>query len=445
MKKIRSLLIALLLGSSMAWAVDTETPVNRIVAIVNNGVITAGDLDTTVAIESFEAASAGISLPDHHSLEMQALQELITQTAALQLAERNHIAVTDQDVDSALKTMLEAGHTTLAQLNQHLTAAGISEAEYRNFLKQQLIIRKLEQAAIASSIMVTPDEITRYLDQQQKLNAPNVEYTVSHILISLPANPTPEDIQKASAKAQKVHDEIVKGLSFEQAAMQYSDSDDATKGGVLQSLPLLGLPDIFIAPVKSLKPGEISEPFKSATGFHIVKLDSVKSADMPTHTITQYHLAQILIQTSPIVSPEKAKHLLTHLLTALKNGEDFATLARQNSEDSVTAGSGGDLGWVSVQQLSGPYAHVVSSLADNAVSQPFETDKGWVIVKMLGKRQHNDTENYLREQAANAIFQKKAMEMVNSWKAQIRGESFVKILVPYLNPEDHSFGSSDAA
>ena len=408
-------------------------PINQIVAIVNNGVITQNQLNTAVNLEKMQADTAGIAPPDDLSLERQALQNLITQTAALQMASRNNITVSDKDITAAIQGILEKTGRTQDQLTTYLSKFDLTEKNYREFVQNQLIIRSLAEQAIASNIMVTPDEVNTYIAQEKQIKPSDVTYHVAHILIALPENPTPADIQKAKAKATDISEEIKKGLDFGSAAMKYSASGDAATGGDLGDEPLNMLPTIFLGPVQSLKPGQVSAPFQSASGFHLIKLISMKSATAIHHDVTQYQIKQIVIHTSPILSSDQAETILNHLKIALSNGQSFDLLARENSQDAISASKGGLLDWASLNELGPYYASMINQLKPGEVSQPFSIKDGWAIIQLIASRQHDDSADFARQEATNAIFQKKAMEAVNTWEAELRGESYVKILLPELN------------
>jgi peptidyl-prolyl cis-trans isomerase SurA len=424
---------------SAAATQNSNLPINQIVAIVNNGIITQSQLETAVNFEKMQADAAGVTgLPDELSLQKQALQGLITQTTALQLANRNNITVQSQALDQAIQSISGKMQKTPDQFTIYLKKFDLTDEDYRTFIQNQLIIRSLAEQAIASNITVTPDEINTYIAQEKQLTSSDVTYHVAHILISLPENPSPTDIQTAKNKAEHIAAEIKQGMDFSTAAIKYSASQDAATGGDLGEQPLNMLPLIFIGPVQSLNPGEVSSPIQSASGFHLVKLISEKSATPLIHYITQYQIKQILINTSPILSSSQAKTILDHLRLELINGKSFDVLARENSQDTLSAAQGGTLNWASLENLGPYYASVINGLKPGEISEPFPFKNSWILIKLINSRQYDDTANFARQEASNAIFQKKAMEAVNTWEAELRGESYVRILVPSLNLDSDS-------
>ncbi len=407
---------------------------NQIVALVNEGVVTQTQVDTRVNLEKMQATVANISLPDTLSLEQQSLERLITQTVALQLAARNQITVSDQAVTEAMNQISARTSSSQEDFALNLKKFNLTEANYRELIKDQLILRALAEKAIAANIIVSPDEVNAYIAQQKQTGTEQELYHVAHILIALPANPSPEDLQKAKAKADQVATAIQQGLDFSTAAMKYSASEDATSGGDLGEEPLNQLPTLFIGPVKNLKPGEVSPPFISPSGYHLLKLISVHTSPPVQHFVTQYQIKQIIIHTSPVISDSQAETMLDHLRMALENGKSFDVLARENSQDPLSASKGGLVDFASLNDLGPEDAAVIQELKPGEISQPFRISGGWALIQLLQSRQYNDTADFAKKEAMNVIFQKKAMDAMETWEAQLRGESYIKILVPRLNP-----------
>ena len=408
---------------------------NRIVAIANQDAITQTQLNEAVKQATMQITQAGLTPPSAQALQRQVLQQLILQKIALQLAKVNNITVSDVEVDQAIDSLLDNNHATQAQLEQSLQQAGVSLDAYRDTIRTQLIISRLEQKAVASSIMVTPQEIDNFLSARAKLSN-NTEYDISHILISLPNNPTPQDIAQYQAKAQNIVNELnQKKITFAKAAMQYSSAGDAMQGGDLGYETANQIPSVFVKYLPGMKVGSIVGPIQDASGFHIFTLNGTKTPPQQQHFVEQYHIQNILIKTTPVVDDARAQTMLNELREAIQNGKSFSTLAEQNSQDSSTRSKGGDMGWNSLTNLTDPtLANEVASLPLNTVSTPFKTNDGWQIIEVIGKRQYNDTKDYLRDQAAQTIFRQKAQNALQTWQDKILGESYVHILIPSLRP-----------
>lgn len=433
-----------LLLSTTAWATTAKTDtslqklpsdaqlVNGIVAIVNNRVITWQQLNQATKMAEAQAQQNSISLPDKTSLQRQVLNHLIVQEIALELAKLNNIKISDEQVDHAMQQVTLQNGISMKQLTSMLTKQGINMSEYKKSIHDQLVIRELEQRAVANNIIITPTEINNYLKQQQANGGMNTEYDVEHILISLPNNPTPAQVDATHQKAQKVRNDINNGMEFAQAAMKYSDAGDALKGGDLGWMNAGQLPTIFVKPVTHMKSGEVYGPFKSGSGYHILKLVGKKTPPPQQHFITQYHVYQLVIKTSPVKSNLAAKAQIERIRLAIENGKSFSEMVKANSQDTATIAQGGDLGWVAADQLNPALANVVPTLSAGQVSQPIQVGNDWYLIKVTAERRHNATASFQRHQAQLAIFQKKAAQAVATWQAQIRGASFVKIIPKQL-------------
>ncbi len=411
--------------------------INRIIAIVNNGVITQVELNHAVAQAKHQIALHGLTPPSQRILERKVLQNLILQKIAIQLAKLNHITVSPAQVDAAIASIASRNHLSLTKMKSALKEQGLDYQQYRKSIRQQMLVNQLEQKAVASSIMVTPSEIDNYLAQREKLGAPNKQYKVEHILLPLPLHPTPQSIQKTRQQANKIMTLLSGNMSFKQAALKFSQAPDAMEGGDLGWKTLNQLPTVFVQAVKNLKPGQIAGPIQNDTGFHIIKLVAVKNPPQQQHYIEQYQVQQILIKLSPIMNAAKAKNTLDNILMDLKNGEKFSTLAKAYNQNTATEASDGKMGWITLDQQSATFKKTLRALSVGQVSKPFQTQAGWQIIQLTDKRRKNDTDTWLRHQAAQALFEQKAKKAVDTWQAQIKGESYIKILIPALrNAQD---------
>lgn len=407
--------------------------INGAVAIVNTDVITSQDLDNATTQAIAQAKAQGLSVPDKLTVERQVLQGLIMQKIALQLAKLNNITVSDDEVNAAIQQVAQSHQLTAAAMDKKLTANGVNLADFRTSIQNQLIIQKLEQAAVASSIVITPNEIDNYLANKMRSANANTEFHIQHILIALPSNPTADDYAQTKQKANSVLAKIKAGMPFSKAAMTYSDSSDALNGGDLGYKTLATMPTSFVSAITNMQVGQVSGLVPSDSGYNIIYLvDKKGGTPNKDYYVTEYHVDAILIKTSPIMSSSQAQAQLMRLRTALTNGKSFASVAQANSQDSVSSQNGGDLGWINLTNINPMLAAQIKALPLNTLSQPFQTTDGWYLIKVLGTRQVNDTTNYQREQARQDLFMMKANEALQAWQSQIRGGSYIKVLDPNL-------------
>lgn len=446
MKLFWTLLFAcLLLGAKCCFAEDGTAPAafNAIVAIVNNDVVTTQELSDATTQAVTQAKAQGLTLPDMQTIQRQVLQGLIMQKIALQLAKLNDITVSDEQLTAAIAHIATQNHLSVDALYSKLAQQGVDAASYQKTIRTQLMIQQLEQQAVAGSIIITPSQIDNYLANEARYANGNTEYDVGHILIALPQNPTADDYVILKAKANMVLKKIKAGLAFSQAAMTYSDAGDALSGGDLGYKPLSQLPTAFVEPVSTMQVGAVVGPITTDSGYNIITLLGKKggAAASDTHFVTEYHVEAILMKTSPLMNDQQVQAQMQRLETDLQNNVPFAKVAEANSQDYFTAPNGGDMGWVNPIKLNPTLAAYVQNTPVGTLSNPFKTSDGWYLIKVLGTRQVNDTNAYLRQRAEQALFMQKASEALMAWQAQIKGASYIKILDPSLAPSDATSGS----
>lgn len=431
MLKMQKILLAILFVLPLAafCAPQEGKAINSVVAIVNDGVITQSDLDSALKQAEAQAHMAGVQLPSQRMFEQKVLNKLIVEKVALQLAHVNHLSVTDSEINKSIAGVARQNRVSVDKLKSMIVSQGISFDQYRRLLKNKLLIRKLEQGAVASSIVITQQDVDNFLKQVNIEGKNPTEYTISHILIGFGDNPTPASIKAADQKAQSVIAKIKAGMSFTKAAVKYSAAGDALTGGLLKDKSLSDLPTIFAQLVPTMKVGGIKGPLKSEGGYHIIKLISKVAPKGANHFVEEFHIKMIMVKTSPILSADKAKTLLLSLRNAIKNGASFASIAKTNSQDVASASRGGDMGWVTTDKLPQGLGSEVATMTLNQLSQPFSIGSSWYLVDVLGKRQKDNTKAYKEMMARRALFQQKAVKAVQAWQAKIRAESYVKVLL----------------
>ncbi len=425
-------LLCLFLLTISITAMATGKVINQTIAIVNNDVITSHQLDQALKIAMATLQTSKLPTPDEDALKIQVLQQLIFQSIATQLAQTNHITASNQEVEQAIASIAERNQMTVSMLKQKLSEHSESLAAYQAQIKRQIIIHKLEQQAVAGSILITPEEVSNFLKTRAQLKNPDTQYQVAHILLALPDNPTAKNIEKVKKRAEQLVKKIKAGLSFKKAAITYSQSDDAMHGGVIPWSTANQLPTVFEKPILSMSPGDVVGPIENNTGFHILKLLKKRSPTKHKHYVEQFHIQQIFIKTSPILSATKAHSILKQIKEGLANGQNFTALAKRYSQDN----GNDDLGWLTSEDLPQPLAKAISTMPVNAISKPIVIGQSWYLIKLLGKRKHDNTKQYLEQQARQTLFQQRAAEALQTWRIKIMGESYIKILDPKLNPSD---------
>jgi peptidyl-prolyl cis-trans isomerase SurA len=398
---------------------------DRIAAIVNDGVVLNSELDQQIAAVSERLRAQKLELPPQNVLRQQVLDRLVLQEIQLQRANHDGIKVADETLNSALQDIAKRNNLTLSQLPDALASQGVDYPSYRDELRKEITLSMLRQRDVLDRISVTPKEIDQYLEKQAKMPSQNNEYNVSHILIAVPQEATPAQIDQAAKRATDVYQKAASGEDFAKLAVAYSNSQTALEGGALGWRKGNELPTFLADVIAKLKPGEVSEPLRTPTGFHIVRLNDVRGADTKTLE-NQVHVRHILMKTNELADDATVRQKLGVLRERIEKGEDFAGLAQTNSEDPGSAAQGGDLGWTGPGTFVPEFEHVIEGLKVNEISEPFHTQYGWHIAQLLGRRTIDNTGEMKRRRAMEAIRASKADEETELWLRRLRDDAYVE-------------------
>jgi peptidyl-prolyl cis-trans isomerase SurA len=415
------------LAAAQTRELDTRGEMlDRIAAIVNDGVVLDSDLETQIEVVSERLRAQKLELPPQNVLRQQVLERLVVQEIQLQRAQHDGVKVTDETLNAALQDVARRNNLTLSQLPQALSAQGIEYAAYRDDLRKEITLSMLRQRDVLEHISVTPKEIDTYLDKQAKKPAQNLEYNVSHILIAVPQEASQAQLDDAAKRATEVYDKAKGGQDFARLAVTYSNSQTALDGGSLGWRKDTELPTFLTDVVAKLKPGEVSEPLRTPTGFHIVRLNDIRGAGEGKAIENQVHVRHILMKTTALADDATVQQKLTALRDRILKGEDFSGLAQTNSEDPGSAAQGGDLGWTGPGSFAPEFEQQLGQLKDDEISEPFKTQYGWHIVQMLGHRTYDNTDEMKRRRAMEAIRASKADEETEIWLRRLRDEAYVE-------------------
>ena len=419
MKKI--LILSLLyLNSTMLFA--KAELLDEIVAIVDEGVILRSELDRAVdnIVQQFKAR--GAQLPPQSVLDQQVLDRLINQELQIQKANEAGVQISEAEVDQALSQVASQNKLTLQQMQMAVENDGMNFSEFRNDMRRELKSERIRNGLASQNVKVSEHEIDMYLADNDMSQS---EVELGHILVALESEADTATTKKVKQKAEKLYNDLMDGANFEDMAILYSSGQNAKEGGNLGWRSIKEVPTLFADQLKVMKVGEITHPVRSASGYHIIKLKNIR--EQQSKLITQYHARHILIENSELVTPAQGMEIINEIYSQLNEGKDFEKLAEEKSDDVTSAALGGDLGWFQLNDFGGRFGEVVSKLDDGEVSSPFQTSAGWHIVKRIGKRESDVTEEFKRRQAKQAIYARKMNEEIESWLSQIRGEAFVDI------------------
>jgi peptidyl-prolyl cis-trans isomerase SurA len=441
-KSIRmlALVAALVALARPAWPQTRELGatgelLDGVAAVVDTGVVLRSELAQRLAIVVANLRETQGQLPPEQRrplpplsvLEGQVLDQLIVRQLQLQRAESLGITVGDEMLNQALASIAQGFNLTFQQLPDALAADGIDYAMYRQDTREQLILEQLEQRDVVSRIAVAPREMDLCLSRLAASATDELDYNVSHLLIGLSSSASREDVDAARRRVEEIYGRLEAGEDFAQLAVQYSDGQTALEGGALGWRKGSQLPTLFRDVVIGMQPGEHSQPIQSGSGFHIVRLNEARGAEPVM--VDQLRARHILVTPNEILDDAASEQKLRGIREQLLDGEDFATLARAMSEDTVSAADGGDLGWVQPGDFVPEFEQTLAGLEVGAISEPFRTRYGWHLAQVTEKRSFDTTEDLKRQRCASEIRATKAEEERELWLRRLRDEAYVEILI----------------
>lgn len=409
---------------AFAQAVASE-PIDRIVAVVDEDVVLQSELDRQVAAVTAQFAKNPQQLPPHDVLEHQLLDRLIMQKLQVARADSTGVKVSDAQIDQALGTIAQQNRMDVSQLRGAIERQGMSYDGFRDNVREQLIVQQLRQRVAQSRVQVSDAEVDSLI---RNGNLHPGQMHIGYIMINVPDGATPEQVDEARAKADDVRKQIDEGMDFAAAAIRYSNAENALQGGDLGWRSANELPPAMVDAADKMQEGEVSHPIRGANGFHIIKL--IGKRDTATHMVTEYEASHILVKTSELVTNEQAEKKIEEIRARVVGGEDFATVAKATSEDEQTAGLGGDLGWFVGEAYGTSIANTVKDMKPGDISQPFQTNAGWHILKLVDVRQTDKAGEMQRDEAKNMLFGRKAEDEYASFLRQLRSEAFIEIRLP---------------
>lgn len=422
---IHTLLLNLLAFSSMTAFCAEIVKLDRIVAIVDQSVITEQELESRMATVTSQLKKQGTELPPENILRKQILERLISDALQLQYAAQSGVKVDDAQLDKTIQRIAEQNQMTVPQFSEALSAEGVGMKKFRADMRNEITIARLREREVESRVNVTESEIDNYLTTQASSNENRDEFEIAHILIRTPEEGTPEEIQKAKAKVDEALQALQQGASFAKISASFSDAPNALEGGNLGWKAAAQLPSLFLDALKNMQAGDISPVLRSPNGFHILKLSNKRGGNSPL-VIEQTRARHILIKLSEVVSEKDGKQKMDGIKERLDNGENFEVLARQYSEDG-SASNGGELNWVNPGDTVPQFEKAMNELQIGQISEPVRSPFGWHIIQVLERRKQDMSKEAARLKARQEIRARKADEAYQDWIRELRDRAFVEL------------------
>ncbi|WMQ74387.1 MAG: Chaperone SurA [Sodalis sp.] len=426
MKNRRTFILGLALCAQGAFA--ALQIVDKVAAIVDNGVILESDVNSMLFTVKRGAQQANQQLPNDATLRRHILDRLIMDNIILQLAQRTNIAISDKQLDQAIGNIAAKNHMTLDQLRGRLAHDGIDYNTYLAQIRKEMLIAEVRNNEVRRRVTILPQEVESLARQIATQTSNGAEFNLSHILIPLPENPRQDQVDKAEALANALVEQSKSGTDFGKLAITYPDDPQVLKGGQMSWGKLEELPSLFTARLQGAQKGSIVGPIRSGVGFHILKVNDIRDGDQKV-AVTEVHARHILLRTSVVMTDQQARAKLEDIAAQIKGRRiSFGAAAKQLSEDPGSANQGGDLGWSSADAFDSAFRDALMHLKKGDISAPLRSSFGWHLIQVIDTRQVDRTDAAKKDHAYRLLFNRKFVEEAQTWMQEQRASAYVKII-----------------
>ena len=403
---------------------EAADPIDRILIVVNDEIITAREVDTRVAVVRARLASQKVNLPPEDILRRQVMERMVAERLQQQAARQLGFKVSDERLDQAIRRVAEQNRKSPEDLRRESEKQPGGYRAFREELRGQLLVQQLVEREVNNRVFVSEAEVENFLAARAGRDG-GVEYNISHILLGLPESASPEVIARAKQRAEGLLAELRKGADFGQLAVANSQGQNALEGGGLGWKQSGQLPDLFVNALRTLTPGATSEVLRSPSGFHILRLNDRRGGGEALR-VTQTRVRHILIKTGELVPHSEAQRRIEQLRERIVNGVDFAETARAHSEDVGSAANGGGLGWMNPGQTVPEFEKAMNALKPGELSAPVKSPFGVHLIQVQERRERDVSQEREAATARNQLHARKADERYEQWLRQLRDEAFVE-------------------
>ena len=421
-KNIFVLLVSLLASMNIFSKIEL---IDRVVAVVDSGVIMESQLNSRVEEILIRLKSDTTELPPINLLEEQVLDRLIIEEIQLQLADRAGIKISDSELNQTLSRVSSQNNLSLEDFRLKLEAEGTSYKSFRDTIKKELIIQRVQRGRVGGKVDISEQEIENFINSEEGKSQLAEQYNVQHILLSVKSGLTEQQIEKIEDEANNLITRLEGDESFEKLAASYSSGQEALEGGFLGWRTAAELPSLFANVVTELKVGEVAQPLRSGAGFHILKLTDKRGNTVKF--LDQTLARHILVQPSEIRTENQAEELINDIYERLTNGEDFKQLARQFSEDPGSKMDGGELGWSNPGDYDPIFEKTLNATEIGKISEPVQSSFGWHIIEAMDRRNEDVSQEEQKNRAYQIIFKRKFEQELQSTLIELRAEAYVDI------------------
>ncbi|QHM73983.1 peptidylprolyl isomerase SurA [Mixta intestinalis] len=426
MKNWRMLILGVALAANTAIAAPQV--VDKVAAVVNNGVVLESDVDGMMRSVKAQAQQAGQQLPDDRTLRHQIVERLVMDNIILQMGKQMGVQITDQQLDQAIGNIAAQNRMTMDQMRSRLAYDGVNYNAYREQIRKEMQIAEVRNNEVRRRVTILPQEVDTLATQMGAQNAQGTELNISHILLALPENPSQQQVDDQEKLAKQLVGELRSGADFGKLAVTYSADPQALQGGNMGWGKIEELPTLFAQALSTAKKGDIVGPIRSGVGFHILKVNDLRG-ESQNISVTEVHARHILLKPSPILTDDQARQKMMQIASDIKSGKlSFAAAAKQFSDDPGSANQGGDLGWNSPEIYDPAFRDALLRLNKGETSQPVHSSFGWHLIQLLDTRKVDKTDAAQKERAYRLLFNRKFAEEAQTWMQEQRASAYVKIL-----------------
>lgn len=426
MKNWRMLILGVALAANTAIAAPQV--VDKVAAVVNNGVVLESDVDGMMHSVKAQAQQAGQQLPDDRTLRHQIIERLVMDNIILQMGKQMGVQISDQQLDQAIANIAAQNRMSMDQMRSRLAYDGVNYNAYREQIRKEMQIAEVRNNEVRRRVTILPQEVDTLAKQVSAQNKQGTELNISHILLPLPENPTQQQVDDQETLAKQLMSELNSGADFGKLAVTYSADPQALQGGNMGWSKIEELPTLFAQALSTAKKGDIVGPVRSGVGFHILKVNDLRG-EKQNISVTEVHARHILLKPSPILTDDQARQKLMQIASEIQSGKtSFAAAAKQVSDDPGSANQGGDLGWSSPEIFDPAFRDALLRLHKGETSQPVHSSFGWHLIQLLDTRQVDKTDAAQKERAYRLLFNRKFAEEAQTWMQEQRASAYVKIL-----------------
>lgn len=398
---------------------------DSIAAVVDDSVIMASELEARVDDIRRNMTSEGRPLPPESVLRSQVLERMISERIQIDQATRMGIRIDDTSLNDALTGIARQNGFSLDEFAEQLRQEGYQWSAFREQLRTEMVINQLSQRRVSQRIRITDGELDRFIGSEQGRKLFEAEFRLGHIMVAIPEGASEDQLRSAEQRANDIVQRLNNGANFSAQASEFSDGQSALEGGDLGWRPAAQWPSFFTDAVIDLQADELAGPLRAGNGFHILKMIDRRGDEQ--QLVDQYFVRHILIRPTTLRSDEEGRRLIDSLYQRISEGEDMARLAREFSDDPGSARNGGSLEWITPGEMVPEFDQLMQTIAVAQVSEPFRTEYGWHILRVDEKRSADMSEEYRRMRARQALHQRRFIEELDLWQAELRQEAYVDI------------------